>query len=180
MGAALSFGMPLLKSVLEPRYVCTLWRTGSPFLAWIFWPTTAVVIRGSYMQSFWSISTVVSGALAVSFAPLVTCTQTFSSFPPFTETAGSVMGFLAQKGSASRCSLPGVGALPVKSTVPSMDSAIAAAGMNKAAAIATAKAREQVISDPLGDMSALRLANASCGVKAWTAQEARLFNRAGG
>src|SRR5438874_8354096 len=42
MAGTLSLGMPLLKSVAEPRYVCTLWRIGSPFLATIFWPTTEV------------------------------------------------------------------------------------------------------------------------------------------
>jgi len=36
--------MPLLKSVLAPRYVWTLCRIGSPFLAMIFWPTIAVVV----------------------------------------------------------------------------------------------------------------------------------------
>src|SRR5437016_6092148 len=83
-------------------------------------------MRGSYMQSFWSIDTDSAGGLAVSLAPLVTCTQTFSSLPFFTRTEGSVMVFFAQYGSASRCSLPGVGALPPKSTVPSMDSALVA------------------------------------------------------
>ena len=57
------------------------------------------------------------------------------------------MVFFAQKGSASRCSLPGVGAFPVKSTSPSMVSAIAAAGTINAAA--TAMSLEQVISNPL-------------------------------
>src|SRR3989442_12922504 len=37
--------------------------------------------------------------------------------------------FFAQKGAASRCSLPGVGAFPVNSTSPARGSAIAAAGM---------------------------------------------------
>src|SRR3954467_14700804 len=104
-------------------------------------------MRGSYMQSFWSISTTLSGTLAVSLAPLVTWTQTFSSLPLFTATEGSVIGFFAQYGSASRCNLPGVGALPLKSIEPSMVSAIAAAGSSTAAA--TASSLEQVISAPL-------------------------------
>src|SRR5713101_3673960 len=128
MGGVLSFGMPLLNTVVAPRYVWTLWRTGSVFLARIFWPTTAVIMRGVYMQSFWSISTglEVSG-LSVAGAPLVTWTHTFSSLPFFTSTEGSVIGFLAQYGSASRCSLAGVGGLPVKSTVPSIDPSAASA-----------------------------------------------------
>ena len=93
-------------------------------------------MRGVYMQSFWSISTTAAGAVA-SLAPLVTCTQTFSSLPPFTLTVGSVMVFLAQNGSASRCSLPAVGTLPVKSTTPSMVSADAATGISSAAAMAS-------------------------------------------
>src|ERR1700760_1272406 len=100
MGAALSFGMPLLKSVAAPRYVWTLWRMGSSFLAVIFWPATAVIMRGVYMQSFWSISTAVEGA-AASFAPLVTCTQVSASLPSLAATDGAFIGFLAQKGSAS-------------------------------------------------------------------------------
>src|SRR6266404_6461759 len=99
------------------------------------------------MQSFWSTSTGSAGGFAVSFVPLVTCTQTFSSLPPLTVTAGSVIGFFAQYGSASRCSLPGVGALPENSIEPSMVSAIAAAGRIRAAA--TASTLERVISTPL-------------------------------
>src|SRR5712692_895066 len=133
MGGVLSFGMPLLNTVVAPRYVWTLWRTGSVFLARIFCPTTAVVMRGVYMQSFWSISTglEVSG-LSVAGAPLLTWTQTFWSLPPFTSTDGSVIGFFAQYGSASRCSLTGVGGLPVKSTVPSIDPSTASAASGRA------------------------------------------------
>src|SRR5712691_11254960 len=133
MGGVLSFGIPLLNTVVAPRYVWTLWRTGSVFLARIFCPTTAVVMRGVYMQSFWSISTglEVSG-LSVAGAPLLTWTQTFWSLPPFTSTDGSVIGFFAQYGSASRCSLTGVGGLPVKSTVPSIDPSAASAATGRA------------------------------------------------
>src|SRR5438874_9280429 len=100
-------------------------------------------MRGVYMQSFWSMVTALDGTAAASLAPLVTCTQTFSSLPPFTSTDGSVMVFLAQYGSASRCSLPATGALPVKSTLPSMVSAMTAAGSSSAAE--TANNFEQVI-----------------------------------
>src|SRR3982751_2233029 len=103
-------------------------------------------MRGSYMQSFWSISTGSVGGFAASLAPLVTCTQTFSSLPLFTRTAGSVIVFFAQYGSASRCRLPRGGGLPPKSTEPSMVSAIAAAGSISAAA--TASSLEQVMSSP--------------------------------
>src|SRR5712692_9405288 len=133
MGGVLSFGMPLLNTVVAPRYVWTLWRTGSVFFARIFWPTTTVIMRGVYMQSFWSISAglEVSG-LSVAGAPLLTWTQTFWSFPFFTSTDGSVIGFFAQYGSASRCSLTGVGGLPVKSTVPSIDPSAASAASGRA------------------------------------------------
>src|SRR5207248_7229186 len=114
MGGVFSLGIPLLKTVAEPMYVCTLCRTGSPFFAVIFCPTTAVVMRGVYMQFFCSISAVLLvSTFAAPVAPLVTCTQTFSSFPFFTRTDGSVIGVLAQYGSASRCSLAGVGAFPL-------------------------------------------------------------------
>src|SRR6266481_8092440 len=133
IGGVFSFGMPLLKTVVAPRYVCTLCRTGSAFLAWIFCPTTAVVMRGVYMQSFWSISTGLEvSAFADPDAPLVTWTQTFSSLPFFTRTEGSVIGFFAQYGSASRCSLTGVGGLPAKSTVPSIDPSAASAASGRA------------------------------------------------
>src|SRR5438105_2091752 len=132
-------------------------------------------MRGSYMQSFWSISTVSEGGLAVSLAPLVTCTQTFSSLPLFTRTEGSVMVFFAQYGSASRCSFPGVGALPPKSTAPSMVSAIAAAGRINAA-MAAASGLEQVMSSPFrSEFGASHVANAVPVVKAWTVHGGRFF-----
>src|SRR2546428_11394140 len=93
------------------------------------------------------MAAVEAGGLAVSLAPVVTCAQTVSNVPSFTSPEGSVVGFFAQKGSASRCSLPGVGACPVNSSSPSMVSAIAAAGLISAAA--TAMSLEQVISNPL-------------------------------
>src|SRR5438128_4034571 len=139
IGAAFSLGMPLLKRVEAPMYVCTLCRTGSPFLAWIFCPTTAVVMRGVYMQSFWSMSTTLEGsALAAPLAPLVTWTHTFCSLPFFTRTDGSVIGFFAQNGSASRWSLAGVGGLPLKSAVPSIDPSAASAASGRTAAQSTA------------------------------------------
>src|SRR5207249_10070849 len=91
--------------------------------------------------------TVVAVGVAVALVSLLTCTQPFSSLPFVTSTAGSVMVFFAQRGSASGCSLPGVGAFPVKSTSPSMVSAIAAAGTINAAA--TAMSLGQGISNPL-------------------------------
>jgi len=82
------------------------------------------------------------------------------------------MGFFAQKGSASRCSLPGVGAFPVYSTSPSMVSAIAAAGRISAAA--TAMSLEQVISNPLV-LEGRATSNASPTVKAWTGRTGHFF-----
>ena len=89
------------------------------------------------MQSFWSISTsLASAATGTSLAPLETWTQTFSSLPFLTRTSGLVIGFLAQNGSASRCSLAAVGGLPLKSTEPSIEPAANAAQGNSAAHIA--------------------------------------------
>src|SRR2546421_10163725 len=108
-------------------------------------------MRGVYMQSFWSISTgLLVSALADPDAPLLTWTQTFSSLPFFTSTDGSVIGFFAQYGSASRCSLTGVGGLPAKSTVPSIEPSAASAASGRAQPRAIAAILSFVILPLLG------------------------------
>src|SRR3954466_8771775 len=85
-------------------------------------------MRGSYMQSFWSISTsFASAATGTSLAPFETWTHTFSSLPFFVRTDVAIIGCLAQNGSASGRSLGAGGALPVKSTSPSVAPAAKAA-----------------------------------------------------
>src|SRR2546429_687303 len=74
-------------------------------------------------------------APVTALAPFETWPQTFSSWPLFRGTEGSVMGFLAQNGSASRCSLAAVGILPPKSPSPSIDPAANAAQGSSAAQI---------------------------------------------
>jgi len=101
--------MPLLKSVASPgRYArCG----GSGRRSWRrFLADTAVVSRGSYMQSFWSTPRG-DGGFAASFAPC-DVHQTFSSLPFFTSTRGrSSASWRRRIGLAVQ--LAGVGGLPV-------------------------------------------------------------------
>src|SRR5216684_2283306 len=73
---------------------------GSPLRAMVFWPTTAAATRGTYMQSFWFISTGPAG-VGASGAPLVTCTQTTATLPSGAAAGGGGGGGDAATGGAA-------------------------------------------------------------------------------